>query len=555
MLKNSKQFWFAGLFFLSLAIRLALIDYSIVRIIEADGVGYVSDAKAFLNGFDIRSINVINPPLFPIFISLFSWITPDWETAGRMVSIAAGSLVGPLIFLISLAKGNPSKVSVFAGLFAAISPLFVPLSFRVFNDSLNCMFLLVGVWQLIVAFKEGKGKNFFFSGLGFALAYLTRPDSIVPSFFAFMFVVCYLFSVGIKNRRIVFSAFALGYAILAVPYLFFLHHQTGKWLIAGRQIVAQSDAAAVMSGNYEEVNYGLNQDLSLKGSVASRTDTGKTNIKNGLLKLWIEDPPSMLSALLGNLKVEWDVFVSAVPWYIKILTLIAMVFQGRRFVVANSPFFAYISPIFFLYPFFWVDARHVVHFLLPLWLWAAEGVESLIIALKKIKINEKVSDLLFKKGLIDYSLYGAILIGFIFSFSPKTVSPNEFNQLRQKEMGVWISRNTPKDAVVMARWGRLTFYTDRKTVMFPYAEWEEIKRYIKKNGVTHLVVDESFFNIRPQVKGLLLPLFTGSSVSPDDSLSIMCILPPTFFTPSSSSSDDSLSEMRIGGMIIYEVKK
>lgn len=530
MLKDSKYIWFAGLFFLSLAIRLALLDYSIVRIIETDGVSYIESAKGFLNGFDIRNIGVINPPLFPILIAFFSWITPDWETAGRMVSITAGSLMGPLIFLISDAKGNSSKVSIFAGLFLTISPLFVNTSFRVFNDSLNCMFLLVGVWQLTVAFKDGKGKNFFFSGSGFALAYLTRPDSIVPSFFAFIVVAYYVFRVGVnKCRWTAFSAFAAGFAILAVPYLFFLHDQTGKWLIAGRQVVAQSDAAAALYGNYEEANYGLTQDIVLKGSVTTRIETGKASIiKGGLLRLWIEDPSLMLSSLLKNLKVEWDVFASSVPWYVKILALLSIVVQGRRFISANLPFFAYISPLVFLYPFFWADTRHIYHFMLPLWLWAAEGVESVPIALQKLKIS--------RIRIIEYSLYIAIIIATILSFGPKKVGPNELNYLRQKEMGVWISKNTPEEAVIMARWARITFYTERKTVWFPYADWEMIKRYMEKNNVTYLIVDESFLEMRPQVRHLLSPLFSGSSLSPDNSLSIV-----------------RLKRDRFGGMIVYEV--
>lgn len=539
MFKLDKKHWFVILFLLSFVLRLALLDYSIVKIIEADGVGYINDAKGFLNGFDIRNISIIDHPLFGILIAFFSYITPDWETAGRMVSLTSGSFIGPLVFLISIARANSLRISIFSGLFIATSPLFVTTSFLVFNDTLNCAMLVIGVWQLIVASTSGRSRSFFYSGLGFALAYLTRPDSIVPSFFAFLVAIYYAWRSDTKKKGIAgFSAFAIGFMILAVPYIFYMHSQIGKWVVTGRQVAAQTNLPALAGGgNYEDENYGLTPDLALKGDLSLRVASGGTDIKKGVLSLWFEKPDLMFSNMGNNLKIEWDVFANAVPWYIKILALVSILVRWRGFISNNLPLFAFSSPLLFLYPFFWADTRHLYHFLLPLWLWAAEGVESLSMTVKKIKISEKVPDIFLKNGFIEYSVYAAILIAFILSFAPKTVGPKEINYMRQKEMGVWISKNTPNDAVVMARWGRLTFYTDRKTVVFPYADWEAIKRYMNKNGVTHLVVDESFFDIRPQVKDLLLPLFSGSSSSPDDSLSIIRV-----------------KRDRFGGMIVYEVK-
>lgn len=533
MFKSNKSLWAVGLFLLSLSIRLALLDYTYIRIIEADGVGYIGDAKAFLEGFDIRNINIINHPVFPVLIAFFSYITPDWETAGRMVGIVSGSLIGPVAFLISTARGNSLKVSAFSAIFVSVAPEFVISSFQVFNDTLNCLLLLIGVWQLMVAIKNGKKANFFFSGLSFALAYLTRPDSIVPSFFAFLFLIYYLLkSVWIGKKSIAyFSLFAFGFAILAVPYLLYLHSQVGKWVITGRQIAAQTNLPALTGGgNYEDANYGLTEDLTLKGDVQKRLETEGADIRKGFIGMWLEDPKGRMTSLGDNLKIEWAIF-GGIPWYITLFALLPIIISMRGFLSNNWPLLLYSTPLFFLYPFFWADGRHIFHFLFPLWLWAAEGVEII-----KNKVGEKISSL--PLSLLEYLIYTSIVIALVSSFNPKVFNPKELNYLRQKEMGVWISKNTPKDAVVMARWGRLTFYTDRKTVMFPYAEWETIKRYIKKNGVTHLIVDESFSDIRPQVRHILTPIFSGSSVSPDDSLSIIRI-----------------KRDRFGGMIVYEVKK
>lgn len=540
MFKSGKYLWSVGLFFISLSVRLALLDYVTVKIIEADGVGYIAGAKGFLDGFDIRKIGIVDHPLFPVIIAFFSYLTPDWETAGRMVSIVSGSFIGPLAFLISSAKGNSLKVSVFAGLFIAVSPLFITTSFNVWNNSLNCALLVLGVWQLTVAIKARLMRNYFLSGLSFALAYLTRPDSIVPSFFAFLFLTfSALKSENNKNGWKRVSAFILGFSILAVPYLFYLHASLGKWVITGRQVAAMTNLPALTGeGNYEDANYGLTEDLTLKGDTLRRATTGGTDIRKGVIGLWMENPDRMFSSLLENIKIEWNIFVNVVPWYIKFLAFMTVLLHRKRFVSGNWPLFVYSTPLIFLYPFFWADARHIYHFLFPLWLWAAEGVESLFVALRKLKVIERVPAISSRIWVVEYLVYLMIIITFISYFGPKEIGPKELHYLRQKEMGVWISKNTPKDAVVMARWGRLTFYTDRKTVMFPYAEWEIIKKYMKKNGVTHLVVDEGFFDMRPQVRHILTPIYSGSSMSPDNLLSII-----------------GIKRHQFGGMIVYEVKK
>lgn len=533
MSNRAKYLWAAGFFLLSMLIRLALIDYTYIRIIEADGVGYIADAKAFLEGFDIRKINIINHPVFPVLIALFSYITSDWETAGRMVGIVSGSLIAPVVFLISTSMGNSLKVSAFSAIFVSVAPDFVISSFQVFNDTLNCLLLLIGVWQLTVAIKNGKKANFFFSGLSFVLAYLTRPDSIVPSFFVFLFLIYYLLkSVGIGKKSIAyFSLFAVGFAILAVPYLFYLRSQVGKWVITGRQIAAQTNLPALTGGgNYEDANYGLTEDLTLKGDVQKRLEAEGADIRKGFIGMWLEDPKGRMASLVDNLKIEWDIF-GGIPWYITLFALSSIIISRRGFLSNNWPLLVYSTPLFFLYPFFWADGRHIFHFLFPLWLWAAEGVEII-----KNKIGKKIYNL--PSSLLAYLIYASIVIALALNFNPKATGPKELNYLRQKEMGVWISKNTHIDAVVMGRWGRMTFYTDRKTVMFPYADWETIKRYMKKNGVTHLIVDEGYFEIRPQVSHLLTPIITGSSMSPDDALSMLFV-----------------KRERFGGMIVYEVKK
>lgn len=542
MSKKEQYFYLIGLSILSLIIRMALLDYSYVRVIEADGVSYVNGAKGFLDGFDISKINIIDQPLFPILIAFFSWIAPDWETAGRMVSMTAGSLIGPLVFLISNAKKNPLKVSIFSSLIAAITPIYVTASFQVFSDTLNCLLLLFAFWQLIVALRDGRGINFFLSGAGFALAYLTRHDSIVPAFFAFLVLAYHLFSKSKgKGRWIRFSLFAASFVIIAFPYVLFIHSQLGVWAISGRHAGLQksfSSAKAISGGgneNYEELIYGLTQDLDVKSDPLLSKLTQNSN--DSILASWIRDPVERFHTLSNNLKTEWDVFISSVPWYLIILTIVAVFSQRRKFVKDNLPLFAYSSPLLFLYPLFWADPRHLFHFFLPIWLWAAEGIEHLSsFAPRQSFLDRTVRNLPYSE-ILKYLIYFAILVAMIFPFKPKVLGRNQLSYLRQKEMGIWISKNTPKEAVVMTRWGRIAFYTERKTVLFPYAEWNAIKRYMKKNGVTHLVLDEWFFEYRPQVRHLLSPIFSGSSASPDNALSII-----------------RLKRDRFGGMIVYEVK-
>lgn len=545
MSMKKKYLCFLGLLVLSLLIRLALLDYCYVKVIEADGVSYVNSAKGFLDGFSLSKISIIDQPLFPILIAFLSWFAPDWETAGRMVSIISGSLIGPLIFLISEAKNNPLRISIFAGLIASILPVYVISSFQVFSDTLNCFFLLVGVWQLFVALKDTKSISFLLSGAGFALAYLTRHDSIVPSFFGFAIVGFYLFVPGLKRKKwFDLFLFITGFAVLSIPYIIFLYAQTGTLAISGRQIMIQKNFSSVKAvtegGNYEEIQYGLADDLTIRSDVSSliRSKPKTESDKSGMVDSWMSDPNKMIGVLGKNLGIEWRVFIEEIALILIVLAAVVIIAQRSNFFYNNLPFFAYSSPLLFLYPVFWVDARHLYHFYLPVMLWAAEGIELLpSIVMPKSPIWQRVIKKYNYTEIFKYLLFIVIFIIIVSSFKSKEIGPIHLSYLRQKEMGVWINRNVPKDSVIMTRWGRIGFYTDRKTVIFPYAEWEDIKRYMEKNGVTHLVVDESFLEMRPQLRHLLSPIFSGSSVSPDNSLSIV-----------------RLKRDRFGGMIVYDVK-
>lgn len=529
---------FFSIFLFSLLLRLVLIDYSIVRVIEADGVSYISDAKGFLDGFDIRNINVVNQPLFPIVIAFFSWFSPDWETAGRMVSIVSGSLIGSFVFLISTSKGNSIRVSIFTGLFSAIVPQILNMSFRVFSDTLNCLLLLVAIWQLIVALKNGNRKNFLFSGFVFSLAYLTRHDSIVPFLLAAILVTCSLFFINrLQKKWSLIFIFLAGFMILSVPYLIYLHSQLDQWVISGRQMAAQMGVAYKTGKiNKEEVCCGLTDDFELVNWGTTNTKSrGRERIGGGLISLWLEDPARMAKKTGDNLKIELDVLRNAVPWLVIILVLSSILIQRKKFLANNLPLFVYSSPLLFLYPLFWVDQRHLYHFFIPAFLWAAEGVELLPTVMKRFNLWKRTFKGLPLSEIFKYTVYLMIVVSMALSFKLKEIGPRQLSYLRKKDMGVWISKNSPIDAVIMSRWGRLSFYTDRKTVMFPYAKWVDIEKFMEKNGVTHLVLDESFYNLRPQIRNLLSPLLRGTIKGVPKELSLL-----------------KVKRDKFGGMIVYK---
>src|SRR4030095_4395479 len=252
----------------SLIVRIALMTSSSL-IIENEGGEYAAIAENLLAGKGYVGLGLTGkpqllfPPLYPFSIALTSFIAPNTEFAGRVVSLLMGlGLVFVMFKLAALLYGR--TVGLLTATLIGLHPLLVRLSVSVQSEATYFALVLSAIYCFLKGL-DGPGVRWLFgAGAACGLAYLTRPEAIL-----FPLVLSgYLCAVAYRSkqswRTTLTRAFLLliVFALLATPYMFFLHRHTGRLRVEGKSPVNYLIGQRVMSGmGTLEASYGVDDNL------------------------------------------------------------------------------------------------------------------------------------------------------------------------------------------------------------------------------------------------------------------------------------------------------
>lgn len=114
-------------------------------------------------------------PLQPYLVALVSFATGDAFTAGKLVSLAFGAALPPLVLLLGRSLTGRWEAGVLAGLFAAIDPTLVLWSSRTLTESGT---VTLGTAALVLAFRREAWAAWAL-GAVMGLAYLQKYQSFL----------------------------------------------------------------------------------------------------------------------------------------------------------------------------------------------------------------------------------------------------------------------------------------------------------------------------------------------------------------------------------------
>ena len=139
----------------SLAVRVAALAFWGTGAIDSEGTGYARIAENLRNGMGYVGMTspgrqLTFPPLFPLLIAAASFLTRDYEWAGRFVALILGSLLPLPVFGIASRLFNRSTGFV-AAMLAVFCPLLVNLSFAVLSEGPYITILLSAVYIVLRA--------------------------------------------------------------------------------------------------------------------------------------------------------------------------------------------------------------------------------------------------------------------------------------------------------------------------------------------------------------------------------------------------------------------
>lgn len=510
----------------SFAVRLAAWAYWQTGAIESEGAEYARIAENLRNG--VGYVGLVTPgaqlnfnPLFPLLIAGTSFVTHNYELAGRLVALVMGALLPLPVFGIGSLLFN-RRVGFIAGVLTVVHPLLVHLSFTVLSEGPYATLLLSAVYLVVRALNQSSTRLWLLAGGAFGLSYLVRAEATAAFAIAVLFALTAIEGDRtIKCKRA--AAAIVVFVALALPVVIFIYKSTGEVHLEGkskifsytaRRILAAetkpgvdyespggqhevpSPAPNVESGQRWEEKwafYGIDSNLKgmgfpLRPHAEVMRDTAITlrdvfrffekgvrlnapELFRRLSSDWLGAPLLPALALLGALRRPWRGSQAS----------------SRLFVllVAAAPV---VATFFAL----WNEQRYYFVLVPPLCIWAANGLFEVGLwtkasaaaagwgMLERPMVSQCIVPGLLGLAMIISSIQGVRRVYvFVDSALPTRVD---------KEVGLWIGRQQSRPVRIMDLSIPLAYHAGAQFTYFPYCTGELALRYLDAAQVNYVVL-------------------------------------------------------------------
>ena len=232
---NAEYLLIIFLFLISLTLRLYLLFEfpHVVFLHEADAMGYFSIAKGIAENWELRGATHF-PPFYPFIIAIFYLFSGDIEIAGRMASSVMGALLVFPVYLIGKEIYN-KRVGLLSSLIVIFLGTFVDYSLQPITQSTYLTILMTIIYLGLLSLRKQSIWVYISLGLACATLYLTRPEGFIAILcIGFILVAVPYKQIAAKSKLNILSWMLAGFFILALPYINYIHNQTGMWTISGK---------------------------------------------------------------------------------------------------------------------------------------------------------------------------------------------------------------------------------------------------------------------------------------------------------------------------------
>lgn len=489
--------------FVGLAVRLAALAHWGTGAIDSEGTEYARIAQNLRNGTGYVGLTspgpqIGFPPFFPLLIAAVSFLTRDYEWAGRLVCLVSSSLLPLPIFGIASRLYN-RRTGFVAALLTVFYPLLVNLSLAVLSEGLYITMLLTAVYIVLVSLDRPSLRGYFFVGVFFGLTYLTRQEAVAPLLIA-LFLTMFLAKATVVSRSKWVTAAVAAFAIVALPEVVYLYRATGQIRLEEKSSLFYAELVRIGIGqqNHEVMpvewaEHSINADLERTGtSNRSEVDVVREtqislrqlahNVKMGvgqnlptllqqLSSRWMGAPFLSALALLGALRRPWRRSLVSSHLYVLLVPLTA--------ILATFTFSG------------WMALRYYFVLVPFLLIWAANGLVGVGLWTKASVAAAGwhwISPVVTKwivPGLIGLVviLYPVRGVRSLWDFQQNSRATQVIKQL-----GLWIGQQQNRQVMIMDRSTPLAFHANAQWVDFPYCDGDLALRFLDAAKVDYVVL-------------------------------------------------------------------
>ncbi len=466
-------------------------------------------------GFTLNGLpHVALSPLQPVLVALISLVgLPDLWVSRVLGAVSGALLVFPVASLARRAGGPGAAVP--AAIFAAVSPAlmsFVPffpgVSWNLYFGT-EPLFLLLAFSAVECAARAEGGPWAWYvaSGALAALAYLTRLEgAVLAGTLLLVLAVRLLWRRADARAWSRLGVAALVGALVAAPYLVYLHHELGRWALSGRvQGAAALGAAEAPSavegaktggevlnafvwqgepGAFLRALYALDASGTRMASQywGVRRDTARA-VQPGPRPTGAAAPPDSAAAApaaaRSAVRVWWQGVAAVVPWWFLLIALAGLAVGSREAWSWVFPLaVCAILPSALTY----VEPRS----LLPL-----APLAALYAATALVKLRERLGDRVPRPApLVLTALVAVALLWPAARDGARAWSgatPLQQVASARRAVGEYLAQHLPADAVVMSWHPAVAIWGRRDWRVLPYDTFERIVRYGEREKASAIV--------------------------------------------------------------------
>jgi len=480
------------------------------QMIQFDETAYVRMAENIAAGkgsLDISGLTTTHySPLLPLLIAGTAVFLKNYILSGYVVVAVFGTLLVVPTYLLGRELIG-TRAGLMAAALMAILPFYVGTSEYIYSETVYIFCLLSGLYFGWVMLKTGRRASGAMAGVSLGLAYLVNPSGL---FYVMTLLVLALIVAWRKGvwRRMAWPVglFLFCFMIFAAPYIWYMHHELGRWTYSGKFIAGNTYSATHNIprddiGAWEKELMPLNADGTEVKVLELEQDSTLNNPVNFILhypmlagknffkqvfelhaRVLQQVFPLWLLALLGLglFSRGWDRSRALALGYLWIMTLPVLL------VLSMLAF-----PRFFM-PFIPFAMIPTAEGWLRLEEWAAGTISNTIIG-KRREIMLRLAPW----------VVGVAVLAPVMALAGLTVLKHGY-ATEYKDAGLWLKDNAGSGKKVMNREFSSAYYAGGTAVVLPYDTYERTTGFARVKGVDYMIISrKAIIDWRPGLMRLL----------------------------------------------------
>ncbi len=473
--------------------------------IQLDETAYVRMAENLVNGHGLMEISGTTvthfSPLFPLFIAGVATILQDYVLAAYVVVVVFGSLVLFPTYLLGRELAG-ERVGLMAAALVAVIPLLVDYSSRLYSESVYTFFLILGILFGRHMLRGCRVPCSILAGMALGLAYLANPSAIFYPVVLIALAVVIAVVNGVWRQMLKAAViFLLTFSLYAVPYVVYLHSETGSWTFNGKSPgVADSASRGLDFGTVEWERVMLAID----------EESGETVVQS------IDDSVNPVAYIIAHpvegsknfLRQEESLYFRELPhilplWLLPLIGL-GLFAEGwtRRRAAKVGYLVLMMTPVLIILIMYAHD-RFFIPFVPLVTIWVARGWSRLEVwGDETVSLSWPEDGRERARRWVPWAVGAAVLLPVLL-FAVETVIRPVY-PVEQREAGEYLAPLTGLEDKVMARQYTSAFYAGATAVLLPYADYEKTTEYARRKGVDYLVLGrDEIYVWRPTLEPLL----------------------------------------------------